>query len=224
MNNVVASDKVDLRSYLPDDDSIGMNRRAYLTLREALLIGAYRPGTHLNIKPIAEELGMSSMPVREAMGRLSSESVLEIMPNRGFKVPVLKIETFRELLMLRIRLEEMAGAHAAVLATQEDIETISALYEEMLTAQKRSMDEALRIHRQFHFAIYRVANMPIMMEFIEQLWLRLGPHIYASLKKTWATDVKRHHEIVAALRARDSVGAAQAIRDDIASGADPAFY
>jgi GntR family colanic acid and biofilm gene transcriptional regulator len=126
--------------------------------------------------------------------------------------------------MLRIRLEEMAGAHAAVLATQEDIETISALYEEMLTAQKRSMDEALRIHRQFHFAIYRVSNMPIMMEFIEQLWLRLGPHIYASLKKTWATDVKRHHEIVAALRARDSVGAAQAIRDDIASGADPAFY
>lgn len=223
MDNVTASEKVDLRSYLPADESLGMNRRAYLTLREALQIGAYRPGTHLNIKPIAEELGMSSMPVREAMGRLSSESVLEIMPNRGFRVPVLQIETFRELLTLRIRLEEMAGAHAAVLAKHVEIEHVAQLYEDMVAAQKYSIDEALRIHRQFHFAIYKLANMPVMMEFIDQLWLRMGPHIYSSLKQMWAMDVVRHREIVAALRARDSVGVAQAIRDDIASGSDPTF-
>jgi DNA-binding GntR family transcriptional regulator len=86
-------------------DDTALNNKAYEILRENILAGGFAPGTHLNIRPIAEELGMSSTPVREALSRLRADGGLEALANRAFRIPVPTPETYREIMIMRIKLE-----------------------------------------------------------------------------------------------------------------------
>ncbi len=208
------------RSGEPGQDE-ALNVRAYRVLREALLSGAFAPGTHLNIRPIAAEIGMSPMPVREALARLRSDGALEALPNRAFRVPVLKVETFREILLARIRLEALACERAATRVDYLDVRRIADLYDAMSAEEKGKPEVYLALHRRFHFAIYAVAAMPVLSEVIEGLWLRIGPLIAQSSRERMAMDRNHHGAIVAALRASDPVGIASALRDDIADGLEP---
>ena len=198
-----------------------LNVRAYRVLREALLSGAFAPGTHLNIRPIAAEIGMSSMPVREALARLRSDGALETLPNRAFRVPVLTVETFRDILLARIRLESLACERAATRADHLDIRRIADLHDAMSADEGGMPDVYLALHRRFHFAIYAIAGMPVLNELIEGLWLRIGPLIAQSRRDRVAVDRNHHRAIVAALRASDPLGIAAALRDDIADGLEP---
>jgi GntR family colanic acid and biofilm gene transcriptional regulator len=221
------SERVDLAPYMAvvaetsegDDDAL--NVQAYRVLREALLSGAFAPGTHLNIRPIAAQLGMSPMPVREALARLRSDGALETLPNRAFRVPILAVATFREILLTRIRLEQLACERAATRIDFGDLKRIAALYEVMVQEEGGRPEDYLRLHRQFHFAIYDVAAMPVLTGVIEGLWLRIGPLIYASSRERMAVDRNHHAAILGALRASDPVAAAAALRDDIADGLEP---
>ncbi len=211
---------IEARSGEPGQDE-ALNVRAYRVLREALLSGAFAPGTHLNIRPIAAEIGMSPMPVREALARLRSDGALEALPNRAFRVPVLRVETFRDILLTRIRLEALACERAATRADYRDTRRIAALYEAMSAEQEGQPEVYLALHRRFHFAIYAIAGMPVLTEVIEGLWLRIGPLIAQSSRERTAMDRNHHGAIVAALRASDPVGIAAALRDDIADGLEP---
>jgi DNA-binding GntR family transcriptional regulator len=198
-----------------------LNARAYAILRERLLSGAYTPGALLNTRPLAAEFGMSPMPVREALARLRSDGALEALPNRAFRVPVLSESAFRELLIMRLRLEACACERAAILASIGDARAVTEAYDDMVKASSGSLEIYLAAHRRFHFIIYELADMPLLKTFIEGLWLRMGPLLHASSQGRIQIDHVHHGAMVKALATADPVGLVAALRDDLTDGLEP---
>ncbi|MDF1586814.1 GntR family transcriptional regulator [Marinimicrococcus flavescens] len=198
-----------------------MSARAYRVLREALLSGAFPPGALLHTRPIAAQFGMSTMPVREALALLRADGALETLPNRAFRVPFLSLATYREVLLMRVRLETAAGERAAVLATYEDLRAVSEIYRGMVEAEQGPLERYLRLHRRFHFAIYAIAGLPVLQSVIDSLWLRVGPLLSASSRERMAVDRNHHGAILAALETADCAAVSEALRADIADGLEP---
>lgn len=194
--------------------------RAYGEIRHALLAGRFAPGERILLREVAAELGISLTPVRDAVNHLIAERVLERGTGGqggGATVPVLDAEQFRQLTIIRADIEPRAAYEAVAHASDADV----ARLEDCLQAMRRSIDRErpryLDLHRQFHFGIYALADMPVIFDVIENLWLRCGPVLTAVLPE-YVPYLKRadHHE--AALRAlagRDGEGVAAAIRRDI---------
>ena len=120
-------------------------------LRTAILDGELKPGDWLRQKQIAEELGVSPMPVREALTKLSAEGVVEHVPYRGARVAILTTDDVADLYANRALLESMAAAAAAETITPEELAELRDLQSQMrgeLTSERLS--EYSRLNRRFH--------------------------------------------------------------------------
>jgi DNA-binding GntR family transcriptional regulator len=101
--------------------------RAYAALKAALLAGKYAPGERVVLRQVAENLGISLTPVRDAVNRLIAEKVLErggLGPAGAAVVPLLREDQFSQLMTVRASLEPMAAAAAAAHATPERIDVV----------------------------------------------------------------------------------------------------
>src|SRR5438067_11492465 len=97
-----------------------MAEAALERLREAIILGEIRPGTHLRLEEVAQQLGMSISPIREAVRQLEALGLAEHVPHHGAKVVRLEVEELRELFSIRLALEGMAVRRAAELFRGED--------------------------------------------------------------------------------------------------------
>ena len=197
--------------------------RAYLALKSALLEGRFAPGERIVLRDVADHLGISLTPVRDAVNRLTAEKILDrggVGNGGGATVPLLNTDQFNQLMTVRSSLEPVATAAAARHATSGQLDAIEA----SLIAMKRSVSEQrqeqyLAEHYRFHFGIYAICKMPIVQEIIESVWLRCGPTLTLALPE-YIPGLKRyafHVAALAALRDGDAERAAAAIRDDIES-------
>ncbi|MEQ8230344.1 MAG: GntR family transcriptional regulator, partial [Gammaproteobacteria bacterium] len=112
---------------LPRLARVTLNELAYAGLKQALLSGRLEPGNVITLRRLADELGTSMMPVREAVSRLAAEHALEVLPNRGIVVPDLDRRDAEDIWELRIRLEGEACARAARRASAADAARIAKL-------------------------------------------------------------------------------------------------
>jgi GntR family transcriptional regulator, colanic acid and biofilm gene transcriptional regulator len=192
----------------------------YEPLRAALMMGELKPGERLNCRVIAEECGVSQTPAREALLRLVAERALVINPNRAVTVPRLTRAEYRELRDIRVALEGLASRIAAANATPEQVSELEMLNRKMIAAEKKGdYRTTLRVHRDFHFAVYRMSGRQELLAMIESLWIRTGPYLnllYTS-EKFHPADVEPnpHAVLISALRLRDGAKAAEAITDDL---------
>lgn len=197
--------------------------RAYASLKLALLEGRYAPGDRIILRDVADELGISLTPVRDAVNRLTAEKILGrggVGNGGGATVPLLSADQFSQLMAVRSSLEPMATAAAAALASKAQLDAAEASLVEM----KRSVSDKrnaqyLVAHHRFHFGLYAICNMPIVQEIIESAWLRCGPTLTLALPE-YIPGLKRyeHHvAALAALRRGDGDAAAAAVRADIES-------
>jgi DNA-binding GntR family transcriptional regulator len=111
-----------------------LTQRAHQELRAALLRGDFLPGTALTLRALAERLGTSIMPVRDAVSRLAAEQALELQPNRAIIVPELSRGEIDALWRIRWLIEGDAAALAADAATPEDIDALVEITQEMWQA------------------------------------------------------------------------------------------
>lgn len=199
-----------------------LQEQLYHRLREALAGGAFLPGEAVTIRALAEQFDTSTMPVREALRRLVSDASLEMLANRTVRVPPLSKARLLELCRIRGALESLATELAAANLTNPQILRLERLCGDMETAlAEQAPNRYLRHHRAFHFAIYNAAHSPLLLAMIENAWVRLGPylHFFFDAAGVVGTPEAHHREIVAALRARDAVGGAQAVARDAQSAA-----
>lgn len=202
--------------------------RVYGHLRELLMSGRLAPGDKLSLRGTAEALGVSMMPVREAVSRLVADRALEVAPNRAVRVPMLNVEQFRELTTVRIALEGFAAERAASEATDRDLERIAeaeAAFRELSEVARPDLGEAVRINKDLHFAIYAATGLPTLVEIIAGLWLKAGPILNLDLRANPArlaqgVAVRFHAEALAAIRAGEGSAARAAIAADIRGAAD----
>lgn len=204
-----------------------LGERVTAEMRELLISGRVGPGDKLSLRKVAEALGVSMMPVREAVSRLAADGALDVLPGRAVRVPVLTLGQFRELTRIRLVVEGFAAEEAARQASIAAVGEIAAheqAFRQAAGEEPHDPGRLVAINRIFHFALYRAAGMPSLVEMIERLWLKAGPILNLDMRSEarrikGGTAVEAHAGIVAALRARDAVGARAALHGDISAAA-----
>jgi DNA-binding GntR family transcriptional regulator len=198
-----------------------LTAQAYQKLRHALMTGALLPEQVLTVRGVAEEFGVSLTPVREAVQRLVVEQGLEVVNGRTIRVPRLDIETYREILKIRMELECLAAKEAAPRISNEEIERLDTVMQAHLAAiQAGDAHQTLVRNTDFHLSIYRASGQPILVRIIEGLWLRVGPTLNLLFPQYCGSLTGHENHLVAidALRRRDGDALGQAMRDDLTHG------
>ncbi len=155
-----------------------LGERAYVQLADLLISGRLAPGEKLSLRAAADVLGVSIMPVREAVSRLVADKALEVTPNRAVRVPLLSAEQFRDLTEVRIAIEGHAAERAARQRDKNDLSSITRAEAAMRAesdAATPDLPRAVELNKTFHFAVYDAAHSPILAEIIRALWLKAGP-------------------------------------------------
>ncbi|MCD7107495.1 GntR family transcriptional regulator [Rhizobium sp. DKSPLA3] len=202
--------------------------RVYAQLRHSLISGMFDAGDVLRIVDLAERLQTSTMPVREALGRLVSEKALESLPNRSVRVPLITRARLDDLARARILIEGRMVSLALPHLTREDLA--------ILTQANAACDAAFETHgkdighvtsalnQRFHFHLYSVARSPVLLSIVESLWLQSGAiirqaaQIHDAQGGLAATD--HHWALIAALEAGDEDAALRALTNDISRSFD----
>ena len=200
--------------------------RVYNKMRDALMTGAFASGETLTIRGLAEQLGTSVMPAREALRRLAAEGALDVLPNRSIRVPVMDADRVAELCRLRMLLEGEAALIAASRLTPDELLVIRGFHRDFEASIKSgNVFKLLEAGQNLHFAIYEGARSPKMLSIIGMLWLQSGPWLAEPMRRSFnrrevvsfAESVSVHHQrIVEALEKADAVRAAKAVRAEIA--------
>ncbi|MCE7029329.1 FCD domain-containing protein [Jiella avicenniae] len=191
-------------------------------LRQALIEGRLQPGARLVTRELAESLGTSITPVREALVRFAASGVLTAEPSQSFRVPRLTGEQYSEIAEVRKSVEGLAASKAAERIAADDIELMTTLLEQYLAA--RSADDshlALRLNKEFRFVLYRAANMPTLLGLIEMLWLMAGPgfnYLFVG-ERPPPIEHRNYDDLLNALRSRQPLEASIAIHRAIDDGA-----
>jgi DNA-binding GntR family transcriptional regulator len=200
-----------------------LGQKVYTEMRELLVSGRLAPGERLSLRSAAEALGVSIMPVREAVSRLVAERALEVAPSRSVRVPLMSARQLRELAAVRIAIEGFACEQAALRHTPDDLKRIAgaeAVFRRESLSPRPDLPAAVEMNKDFHFAVYHAAGLPSLVEIIGGLWLKIGPVINLDLRenperlKTGGA-YRFHAEMLAAIRERDGARAKAALADDI---------
>lgn len=200
-----------------------LSARAYIALREGLISGQFRPGQRLVMQDLAEKLGTSVTPVREACLRLVSERGLELRSGRFVTVPPMTLARYMEVRTIRLSLEGLAAGLAAETATEEEIDRlveIQTIFEKVDRAG--DPEDAFRYNRDFHFSVYRLSRMDMLVAHIESLWVSMGPMLTVFFKEGEHKYIgaAEHQNVIAALRERKPAKARTAIERDLILGGE----
>lgn len=186
-------------------------------LKNALILGMLKPGSRLVTKEIAQQLGTSITPVREALLRLVASSALDVTPAQAFLVPAISECHYQEILVIRKSLEGMAVQKATREINKAGLMRLSQLRDSIISARKVSVEAALKANRDFYFQVFDYAEMPTLMELIEQLWIRIGPsfnYLYPRFDE-FSGMSNNYDALIEALTERDEVRSVAAIHKGI---------
>src|SRR5208283_144792 len=174
-----------------------LQETVYDKLLTAIALGKLPPGAQVTIAQLAGLIGVSFMPVREALRKLEAGNYISVQRNRRITITELSTEDLEELLEIRVKFGCMAARKAVKNATDELANDLERIMKEV--NDSRNPEEFLERNKDFHHTLYRNARMPILQEVIEHLWRRVSPylHIYAN-KATDFSDFDylrtRYHE------------------------------
>lgn len=206
----------------PKRETLGSNVLGQI--KELLLTGQLMPGEGLSLRSTAEAIGVSVMPVREAVYQLVADQALEVAPNKSVRVPQLTADQFEEITLIRLEIEGFAVEQAAQKATPKLVTGLRSLNNKLSIAMSRPgiKTDAVRLNKELHFSIYEAAAMPMLTKIIETMWLRVGPILNYDLRigseRTLSKIAVRHHKnLIEALALRDPSLARQALCADIES-------
>lgn len=201
--------------------------QVYAHIRKLLISGRLAPDDKLSLRSVADVMGVSMMPVREAVSRLVAERALEVSPSRALRVPEMKRRQFQDLALIRAEIEGLAAANAARNRTQSQLRAIAAAEQRfrlLSRAANPDLVEAVECNQAFHFAVYEASGLPDLVEIIGGLWLKVGPVINLDLRENperlaTGSAARLHCEALAAIKAGDADGARSAIAADIRGAA-----
>ena len=192
----------------------------YQELRNKLMHGEYPAGQLLGIQDLADALGTSTMPVREALRRLVAQQGLEPMRNGRARVPLITGARLEDIRRARVLIEGTVAEWGGSRLGAAQLDELGALAEEisMLRQSRDGLESSLEKNRIFHFTIYQAAESPVMMAMIESLWLQSGAYLRAT-REFLHTDTlpadRLHESAVAAMRAGDFARARSFIEADV---------
>jgi DNA-binding GntR family transcriptional regulator len=168
-------------------------------LRQAILDRELRPGDRVRQEEVARRLGVSVIPVREALRVLAGEAQVTYRPRQGYVVAELDVRDLAEVYRLRELLEAEAVRVALPKIADADVDRIAALFEQVAGAG--TISDAMKANRRAHFLLFAAAERPILLRHIAMLWD--STEAYRALYYSTTSVDDEHRAIVGALRHRD---------------------
>lgn len=198
-----------------------LSDRVYRQLRDHLMRGILKPHQRLRLREVALALGTSETPVREAVFQLVRDGALDLKPHHYIRVRRLTLQEYIDIRDIRLHLEPMAAERALDNIDDETLAALAAAHRRLVEAEAaKDYDAAVRANFEFHFGLYWKSGTPTLIEVLETLWMRVGPllnELYPFGHPTYR-GVHQHENVLSALRRRDRVDLAGAIRDDLLEG------
>ncbi|MEK9210061.1 GntR family transcriptional regulator [Sphingomonas sp. 2378] len=180
--------------------------RIFAIVRERIIAGAIPPDRPIRQDALAAELGVSKIPLREAMARLEQEGLLHGVANRGYMIGALSVEQAEDIYGLRLKIEPMAAASAALVADDEDRAKLVAAFEALDQAATSDLARVAICNRQFHMAMVRPVRRPLTIQLVRQLAVLAERYVVAHLQPA-GRDARahlEHREQLDAFMARDA--------------------
>jgi DNA-binding GntR family transcriptional regulator len=193
-------------------------------LREDILGGLFQPGEWLRQQRVADQLGVSEMPVREALKKLAAEGVVEYLPYRGMRVREYSANDVADIYKVRAFMEVMAAGAAAENITAEELVELRALatqLEERLAPE--DLAEHRELNRRFHSIVFTASRRAYLVHALRQLWMVFPSMLWGSLSATAterlseqdAYDIEEHRAIIGALEEGNATQAERVMRQHI---------
>jgi DNA-binding GntR family transcriptional regulator len=182
-----------------------LKETVYENILIAITSGRFKPGMQITLSELSQQLGVSLMPVREAVRKLEAGNLIHIRKNRRIIIKEYTPDELNELLKIRLKLELMAARKATRNCTDETVKELESIQGDMNLAN--DIEEYLAKNWKFHYTIYHLANMHILQGIIKDLWLRVSPylHIYIAEVPNYKSYAKNTHGgIIRGLKKRDA--------------------
>ncbi|KNF09784.1 transcriptional regulator [Gottschalkia purinilytica] len=210
-------EKINIEEYRPLRDIV------FETLREAILNGKLKPGERVMEVQLAETLGVSRTPVREAIRKLELEGLLVMIPRKGAYVADVSLKDVLDVLEIRALLEGLAASLAAERMTEEEIEILEKKSQEFIDCVKAKDTEGMiDKDTEFHDVILRSAKNEKLTSIVEGLrdHVQRFRVIYFTEYDNGVELMKEHEKIKNAIKERESEEAKEASQDHIYSIGD----
>lgn len=144
--------------------------KVYSVVRDRILASDLGPRTHVREEELANAMGVSRTPVREALGRLASEGFLERLPHRGFRVPERSIEELVHLYPVVQALELLAGELAIPRITSENLQQLEEANRGFAQAvEANDVATAVDLNDRFHHALAEMSGNPVLSRLLDDL-------------------------------------------------------
>jgi DNA-binding GntR family transcriptional regulator len=180
--------------------------QVYEAIRGRITSGSLQRGARIHQEDLAEELGVSRTPVREALRRLGAEGLVEMRTNRGARVADVGQGEMHAAYEARLVIEP----GAARLAAREALPDPIARMRGALAAQRRAIPSVRRsfeANREFHIALVQASGNEFLLQFVERLWVaRIGEVIYERQSESperMGMDADEHEQILSTIEAGD---------------------
>lgn len=185
------------------------NDFAYMQLRQLIITGELEPGSPLQQGRLAEEMGVSTTPLREAIRRLNSEGLITIAAHRDARVAEVTRREAENLYIVRQKLDPLAAELAATEHTQEEMQAIFEAEAQLTPLTSRGDIDALLAHREFHRRIYRASHNEILIDMLDRIWDKadryriIGLRLRGDSVEETTRVAREHHELALAIESRD---------------------
>lgn len=190
-------------------------------LREGIISGRFPRGSKLKQAELAEMIGTSITPVREAIKLLEAEGFVLGSSHRGAVVAPFDINATEEIVDLRLTLESKLALAAIRRLTPETIRELRDLQQQIEAAAAKGDREAVRlINYRFHETIYMAAELPETLRFVRILWARYPFDLINKLENRIERASSEHREMLSAIISRDEAAMLAALRVHIRAGWD----
>jgi DNA-binding GntR family transcriptional regulator len=186
-------------------------------IRRSILSGALKPGTGFSLRKLAGELGVSFIPVREALRRLEGQGLVVAEHGRSARVAPLSSEDLHGIYRLRRQIEPEIASRSCLLLTDEDCDRLESSVE-LFGDESMGIDEVYDAHHEFHLDLLRPAATGWDIVTLETLWRAAERYIrlaFSQLDDVPAEHSRRghaHEDLLNAFRTRDPRKVARAVR------------
>lgn len=189
-------------------------------LTRRFITGRVTPGSTLSTRGLAEELGVSQTPVREALSRLAADGAVQIRSKRKIVIPTMTAERFDDLLRCRELLEPEAAVRALPFIDSKRLRQLEQIDQSIGEAlESGDVNAYMQGNFDFHFLIYGAQPRSTLNRLIETLWLQFGPYMRVVYGRVGTAHLVDQHEVaVRAIAAGDAKKLGRAILADIRDG------
>ena len=195
-----------------------LSEQIVIQLRDMIIQNQLAPGDRIRERDICKKLNVSRTPLREALQKLASEGLIDLVPNCGAVITQPTADEIVDMLQVLGALESFAGERACETISQDEINEIKALQYEMLAAFSRGDRlKYFKLNQRIHLAIVKAARSETLLSMHARLNARLYRIRYQSnlRNELWGSAVEEHNEIMTALEKRDAEKTSKLLRQHL---------